>query len=486
LLGGARIARADGPGAAPTPSASGSGDSAVDEARRHMEKGQALFVEEKFSEAMVEFEAAYKVQPYKAFLYNAAVAAERAGDRERAIARYKEFLEGQPNAPDAPQIRANIERLQKEDRTAPPTSASEVKSDIRSVLIILSEPKGAPATVYERLIPTAPVFDPQKSEQPGWKRVATGLATPADLPLKVGTYHVEVEAFRDFNRSGTDLKLEAGTVYVFKSNLSQGAIVGKLEVKSPVAGAKVYVDDPLHKNAPVGTAPGIIDVAPGRHKLSIEADGFQPYTVEVLVQQGTIRAVQAEMIPEKKGLVSVVTNVDEFTVKIDGVGQGVHHRTDGPFRAELEAGAHQIVVDAKGRHAYASKIDVPGGRELPVQVKLNETGGKGGGVGTAILSAGALAGGITLYTLSGSQTGTDQKNFRIGAGACFGGAAAFAGLSVFLFLYDPSDKSIAKIGPPRDKTPAQAPVKTSRAPLPFVVAPLVSPTAGGAAFVGAF
>ncbi len=481
-------------------------DNAVAEARRRMEKGQQLFAEEKFPEAMAEFEAAYKVQPYKAFLYNAAVAAERSGDRERAMARYKEFLDAEPNAPDAGPIRATIERLKKEDRAAPPTAATEVRADIRSVVIILSEPKGAPVSIYERLIPTAPLFDPSKTEQPGWQRVAENLVTPADIPLRVGTYHIQVQPFRDFNGSGTDLRLEAGTVYVFKSNLSQGAIVGKVQVKTPVAGAKIYVDDPLHKNAPLGTAPGTVDLSPGKHKLSIEAPGYQPFVVEVVAEQGKMREIQADLLPEKVGYLVVVADSDEYTIKVDGVSRGVQQRAEGPFRLRLDAGPHQVVVDAKGRHAYAAKVDIPGGKDLPFVTTLNETGGKGGGVATAILSAGAIAGGATLWALSSKQSGDDQKNFRIGAGACFGGAALFAGLSAFFFVRDPSDPSTAKIGPPREHTPdpvpgAPTPKTTAPGPTaptaapppkkttdlgPIWITPIASPQAAGVSVFGSF
>jgi hypothetical protein len=71
-----------------------------------------------------------------------------------------------------------------------------------------------------------------------------------------------------------------------------------------------------------------------------------------------------------------------------------------------------------------------------------------------ILSAGFLAGGIILNRYESSLP--DSDNFKdIGRGlwiGSFAAAGAFAGLSVFLFLYDPTDDSTAKISPPREFT----------------------------------
>ena len=86
---------------------------AVEQARQRMETGQALFSQGRYAQAMTEFEAAYATQPYGAFLYNAAVAAEKAKDLQRAIAHYKEFLASDPNASDAPEIKSVIDKLEK-------------------------------------------------------------------------------------------------------------------------------------------------------------------------------------------------------------------------------------------------------------------------------------------------------------------------------------------------------------------------------------
>jgi len=171
----------------------------IEAARRRMEKGQLLFSQGHYHKAMLEFEAAYKAMQFGAFLYNAAFAAEKAGDRQRAIAHYREFLASDPGSPDADKIKATIERLKEELSNLPPVTSggggaggaepsdggqagggtpakatAPVPADeatmagIRSLVLVESDPVGAPLVIYERLVATAAPFD-SKGKNPGWR-----------------------------------------------------------------------------------------------------------------------------------------------------------------------------------------------------------------------------------------------------------------------------------------------------------------------------
>lgn len=484
LLGAPRWARAD----------------AVADARTHMEAGQKLFEAGKFLDAATEFEAGYRAQPYKSFLYNAAVAAERGGDRVRAIAHYAEFLGAEPNAPDAALIRATIERLQKEDQAAAPTRATEDQA-IRSAVLVLSDPPGAPASVYLQTSKTAAAFDPKaKGDQAGWKLVSRSKATPFDLPLEPGSYHIEIEPFRDYRRMSTDLELERGTLYVYSAGLSQGEFVGKVSVKSPVAGADVYLDDPTHKNAPIGSTPCTFEASPGDHVVSISAPGYEELKVEAKVLQGQLVDVQADLQRVGYGYLLLDANVDEMKIEIDGKSVGAHLHGDGPKKIRLPKGPHDIEIDASGKHAYREKIDVPAGQKLGVRAKLEELGGKGGAVASLFLALGAFGGGAALWVVGENQDDAEvAQNFRYGAIGAFTGGGVFTALTVFLFAFDPTDRSTAKktnpvdfdrsdVAPPDDS--AEKPIERKKSELagPRIlgVAPLASPTAAGLVVGGSF
>src|SRR5690606_12679226 len=119
-----------------------------------------------------------------------AVAADKARDRQRAIARYNEFLVAAPDASDAAEIRERIAELERELSAPPETDApaESQREEMRSLVLIESAPTGAPVAIYERIVATAGPFDAARTVNPGWRRIATGLRTPADISLKVGVY----------------------------------------------------------------------------------------------------------------------------------------------------------------------------------------------------------------------------------------------------------------------------------------------------------
>ena len=86
----------------------------AEKARKLMEEGQSLFKQGLYQEAMEKFEEAYKTHAFSAFLYNAALAAEKAGDLRRSIARYNEYLASDSESPYADQVKAKIEKLEEE------------------------------------------------------------------------------------------------------------------------------------------------------------------------------------------------------------------------------------------------------------------------------------------------------------------------------------------------------------------------------------
>lgn len=422
-----------------------------------MEKGQRLFAENKYTDAVDEFSSAYDKHKFTAFLFNAGVAAERAGQRDRAIDFYTRFLAAEPNAPDKAAIEKSIERLRQEKVTPPtdPLPAAQ-RAEIKSLVFIESEPIGAPISVWEKVDPKAPLFDPKKPDQVGYRKVITGLYGPTNVSVNVGTYFISVEAFRDYNPSGSQFTFESGRVYVYRASLSQGDFVGRVEINLPIASAQIYVDDPPpHKHAPRAVGPNSIELTPGKHILYIEAPGFEKYEQEVIVVQGQTMKLDAALQRVKYGYVLVTGDADEVEVEVDGDEIGVYRRKSyAPLRIKVPAGEHFIEVDASGRKAYEATLSVPAGKEVLVDAKLEEAPGKGGAIVTTILAAAFLGGGIVLNRYAEGLAEDDDlkdpmKGLWIG---CFAGAGLFTGLSVFLFAFDPSDDSTARLPPPTEFT----------------------------------
>lgn len=442
--------------AQPATAAPGAPASAVvDEARSRMEAAQRLFAEQKFAEATDTFVAAYEKHKFTAFLFNAAVAAERAERRDQAATLYRRFLDAEPGAPDKADIEATIERLKKEQASPSVEPDPAPKADIKSLVLIESEPSGAPVTIFERLTPGVPAFDLKDSVHAGYRKVMSGEKTPTDLSLKGGTYFVQVEGFADYNTTGSAFTLEPGRVYVYRASLSQGAFVGRVEISVPVSHAKIFLDDPPpHKNAPRAIGPASIELSPGPHTFWIEATGFTPLEKQVEVVQGKTVPLDAKLERVTYGYLLIRGNADEVEVEVDGEDAGIYKKKGDPLRLRLPAGEHLVEIDADGRKAYEDFLVVPRGQELRIDATLEESPGKGGAAIVALLAAGALAGGVVLNVHGSSLPDSDPdrdtfSNVSIGT---FVGSGVLTGLAVFLFAFDPTDDSSAKILPVREFT----------------------------------
>ena len=142
----------------------------ADAARAHFAKGQKLFVDQKYKEALREFEAAQKSAPHEvADLYFNIGQCNRNLDRVRpAIAAFERYLELKPDAPDRKQVRQMLSKLRAKlppDEDGPsdgePPLAQVIASDL--------DPKPAtvePAAVVEPATAPEPAPAPVKLELP--------------------------------------------------------------------------------------------------------------------------------------------------------------------------------------------------------------------------------------------------------------------------------------------------------------------------------
>lgn len=82
-----------------------------DLARTHFRTGMRYFDLGRFSEAAVEFERVYEFTGQSELLYNIARSHESAGNLQRAVETYDQFVQREPNAPNAAAIRAHADEL---------------------------------------------------------------------------------------------------------------------------------------------------------------------------------------------------------------------------------------------------------------------------------------------------------------------------------------------------------------------------------------
>ncbi len=482
----------------------------VEESRRHMEHGFSLYDRKQFAEAAAEFDAAYRAQPFSAFLCNAAMAYQEALDFPNAILRYKAFLAVEPNPPDLARIKTMVAWLEAqqaarlaahppEDAGAPAADAADAGAPaqgaqgpaatqppsppltmvpaFRSQIVVVSDPPDAPLTVWARRAGAAPFS--ARGPNPGWEKVASGVRTPHDLSLPPGGYHVVIDAFKDYRRSETDIDLSPGKVYEFKANLSQGEFMGFLRVLSDARGALVFLDDPPpHRRPAWGRAPYGALVESGPHEVWVEAPGYEPAGVKVAVDHGTTAEIAPALVRVAHGYLRVDGNAEEVVVKVDGAPRGIYTPTGEPLRIQLPGGKHQLTLEAEGRKPYTGDVDVPRGQELGVHGRLSYRPSRASVVATGALTVGAIVGGIALFQQAaqrqppptpGTSSPSTPTYLRVGGGISFGLSGLLGFSTVYAIVRDPTPASRVQIDKPRDldeDEPAPPPPSPPRPPSP--------------------
>ncbi len=466
----------------------------VEEARRHMDRGLELYDKEQFREAASEFDAAYQAQPFSASLCNAAMAYERALDFKSAIARYKSFLSAEPNPPDLVRIKTVLAWLEAQyaaqreahpidsdggapDAATPTAVAIDGGADaavadgapppppveIRSQVVVESDPPGAPLSVYLRKAGAAAFVS--GGTNTGWQKILTGEKTPHDISLAAGEYHIVLEAFRDLKRSETDLELRPGRVYNFKANLSQGAFLGFLRVTSPVEGARVHVDDPPpFARGTWGRAPHGDLLEPGEHSVWIEATGYETQSRKVTVERGETIELAVPLERVRYGFLLVDGNADDVSVKVDGVAYGAYSTLGDPLKIRLPAGSHKVELGASGRKTFTGDVVVARGQAVAVHGRLAFTPPRSNAVLSGTLAVAAAVGGVALLRQPSYElregldfpglprfgpTGT-QPWFKIGGAVSLGVSGLLVVATGYSLLNDPNPASSAKIDQPRE------------------------------------
>jgi hypothetical protein len=469
-----------------------------------MEKGQALYLGGNFAAAAKLFEEGYKHSPYSAFLFNAGVCYQKLNDFQKALKQFNEYLRADPEAPDVEKVKQRIQALeaayaqqlaeqQSSAAGAPgtppvPQDAPPIVPDdqaaMKSLVVIETEPPGAPFKLYAREQSAAKPFQVDQ-ENPGWRAIAS-RTSPANLTLNIGRYHIVVEKFRDFNVSETDVDVSPGHVHHFKANLSQGAFMAFMRVSTkgldPTGGqpknledAYVFVDDPQQQRAPWGRTPHGELIAPGPHTVIVEAPGFEPLKQTVELVAGEQKELTVSLSRVKYGYLRIDSNATEIQVLIDEKPAGVWKSGETALEVKMSSGKHRLKVIAEGRKTFEGDVVVPRGQVLPLHVDMKAKWPRGAAWTQAIIGAAVIGAGVYLGSESDrlhDELSTDRRRgvldaddsrvtkgrwFAVGADAAFAVGGVLGILATYNFIKDPIPPSDYKSGKPAEfKDPRDA------------------------------
>jgi len=445
----------------------------LERAKEHMERGQELYVQSRFIEAAEEFKRAYEAQAFAAFLYNAAVAYEKAGEPEQAVEFYGQYIDRDPDAQDADEVRSKMRGLRREARgegTTPetpetgaaaasaepgvdgpevdpeaapePEPARGIPEDMKSLLSIRTDPAGAQVTLTQT------------------SRVVASGAAPFAHTLTTGEYAVKVE-HPDYRTVEERVRIRPGKVYVVIVEMSQGQFLGYLRVLSNVPGASVYVDD--REVGAMGAIPFANPLATGEHHLWVEKPGYETVERDVELGLGDDITVSVDLERLPYGRLRAVSNVRGAKVYVDGEEVGVT-----PFEGNVDAGVHRVRLAADGMKDWEQDVDIERGQETPIRVRLRPAPSRAGAWVTAVLAAGFIGGGIAMGLLANDREDElegvldegllanddgrieEGRFLSIGANAAFGIGAILGVLSIYYFVKDDLPDSEGVQLEPRD------------------------------------
>ena len=400
--------------AAAAPAEESAPDPALQSAKEFFEAAQTLFLKEQYDAAAEKFLAAFDKKPYAAFLFNTAVSYEKARKLDMAKQYFEKYLEKDPQASDAAQVKARIETLTTllgpppppvvpptgpapagtpapgAGATPPPNPPPIVTTavaqpslpaiDTKGLVVIDSKPQGA--TIYLN----------DKKNGPFARTPWQGSLESQPVRLLL-----ESKGFKPEQRAISPRSDKLVDVYIA---LSEEHYLGWVEIVSNTPGATVYID--RKDIGAIGRTPYTGHLKPGKHVVYLEKMGFKPAELQLDIQPGTATQHAVTMQQGDNGWVSIV-----------GRGtSGGHLIVDKklacttPCRAEVPPGKHAVVVEKAGMDNYESDLVVERTVETTVEVQFIPRPPRTKTWAAAIIGVGMI--GIGAYVGHLSQNTRDQ------------------------------------------------------------------------------
>lgn len=427
-------------------------DAALQSAKTEFEDAQALYTRELYDDAAAKFLSAYERKPFPAFLFNAAVAYEKAKKLDQAVQFFEKYLEKDPEAKDGPEVKSRIEQLKAmlvpppppvpaapgaPPAPAPPPRVMAILPAIATKGLVIIDSKPSGANIY---------LDDKKG--------GVFARTPWQGSLEPKTVKVILES-KGFKPEERAISPRVDKVYELYIALSEEHFLGWIEVASNVAGAEVFID--RRESGAIGRTPYTGHVKPGKHTLWVQRPGYNISKKEIDVQPGTATTHLVSLERAAVGWLSVLNKESKGgTMLVDGK---TVCRT--PCQHQVAPGLHKVEVKRDGMEPYQGEVTVDQASETMLNVKFSPQPSRSRAWTTAIISGLFLGGGVYLGLESNKlrdELKRDSKDpvkltdnndprvrrgryFAIGADVAFGLGALTALTSVISFLSSGPDST---------------------------------------------
>ncbi|HEY3233502.1 MAG TPA: PEGA domain-containing protein, partial [Polyangiaceae bacterium] len=303
-------------------------DDVADEADLQFQLGAESYQRGDFRGALQHFLASNRLVANKNVLFNIARCYEKLTQYPEAYRYYTQALEGETDAAAIAKINAALGQL---------------RANV-AIIKVTSDPPGA--TLYVNRRDLGP----------------RGNA-PRTLGLSAGTYKI-IGEFPGYEPASVDVpNVRVGSETPVALNLKP--ILGTVKVTGVPLKARVRVDDRLSK--PVCTVPCELPLAPGRHVLFAEQDGYQTGEISVEVAAHRTQTVSVRLEPRVGSLV-VSTDEPGALVEIDERPRGFT-----PAILPTPVGEHRVKVSLRGFRSIEQKVTIQQETEARLDLVLTQS-----------------------------------------------------------------------------------------------------------------
>jgi len=376
----------------------------VAEAQRRFTRGNTLYRQGNYAEALLAYRAALDLYEEPAILYNLAQTYEKLRDPGHAAQMFERYLKARPKARDRASVLERIGRL---------------KQEARIEVSVTSYPPGAAIYVGSR-------NDGVKGR------------TPFTLRLPLGEQRIIVE-LTGFIQEARTVNVQLGARNLVDVQLQRKS---SIRVDADVPGALTFIDSDTVKQS--HRTPHLFEVDPGRHLVQVRLEGYHPVKREVEVKSGDQISLLVNLKPLPQYGRLQIEGIRGAAVVIEG-----RTRAHLPMRPlKLAAGSYQIAVTREGYRSWESKVSVNPDRLTAARVSLSPLRGAlaksvlYGSVGISVgtLIAGTVFGVLALRTERDYDALPEQSKYDSGKSQALmadvffaaAGAAALSAIVTYL------------------------------------------------------
>jgi hypothetical protein len=356
---------------------------------RHFRRGLELYEENNDAGALAEFRAAWDAAPHPQIAYNLGRVHDRLSHAVEAVDWYERF------------VATAGERVPRRQRDQVARDLERLRARIGRVRVE-SNVAGAWVTVAGADVVQTPVVDPMRFD-PGV--VELGMHAPG------------------YETQRRRVEIAGGTEQTIRFELRRVEEPrGSVRVLSSLEAVRVRVDDGFVGETPLPTP---LSLAPGRHVIRGDRDGYLPERQEVDVVEGVETRLRLSFDRDEDAPDEVLGRINlrlpraPTVVRVDG--DAVVPQSG---MLEVPAGPHRLRIEVAEREPVSTRVQVPAGGSVDVAPDLEWAADaraerlagssvrRAWGLGTLVTGAALAIASGAVFLWSQARYGSDEADMR--------------------------------------------------------------------------